>query len=126
MATSQNESATVVDSNINTVLTRIREVPEHFRGNVLATLYAPRGRIAKAIKKVQNADILERTVIARKQAWSLAHISKGNLETDSLIVDALLAAFFVCGCTTETSQEFREMLEESLANGAAAQAVEGK
>lgn len=119
-------SGTLSEAKSMSAQQRILEVPEHFRGNVLATLYGPRGRIAKAIKKVQNSDILERTVIARKQAWSLAHISKGNLETDSLIVDALLAAFFVCGCTTETSQEFREMLEESLANGAAAQAVDGK
>jgi hypothetical protein len=100
---------------------RILQVPEHFRGDVLATLYGPRGRIAKSIKKVQNADILDRTAEARKQAWSLGHFSKGNREADTLILDALLAAFFKCECINETSKEFLEMLEESLTNGAAAE-----
>lgn len=119
MAISQSESATNTDSKIDTVTNRIRVVPMHFHGNALAKLYGPRGRIAQAVKKVKYADILERTSVARKQAWSLAHVSKGNSETDSLIVEAMIYAYFGCECVNATTHDFREMLEESLANGTA-------
>jgi len=105
--------------NGESAVKRILQVPEHFHGGALAKLYGPRGGIAKSMKKVQNADILDRAAEARKQVWSLGHFSKGNLETDLLILDAIVYAYFGCDCVNDTTDDFREMLEESLENGTA-------
>jgi len=97
----------------------VLQVPEHLVGSSLEKLFGSRGNILKAMRKIQNTDILDRASETRKQAWSLGHFSRRNLEVDALILDALVYAFFRCGCINDATDEFREMLEESLANGAA-------